>query len=263
MLEFFKESTFKANDVFQRALKILSKHYFSIAGLCFLLFVTNTSSNFLANFLRDSTGNIEKYLLLFVFVVLFFGLQLVLIKRVILLASGIEHVDFMQYIPSVSQFLSFLLGVIIYSMITGVVYLICSLICMPLLYLGVEMNTILTEINPLMTGIAMLIILIRISFFPFFILENKYNFFRASRLSVALTKGNVVNLLILIAALAATYILQLTFDHFGYTILSYISSIINTFIITPSVSIVMAVAYVDMMREYKGGEDPELFKNII
>lgn len=263
MLEFLKESTFKANDVFFRALNILRKHYISIAGLCFLLFVTNSLSAFLAIYLSDITGSVVKVLLLLVFIVLFFGLQLVLIKRAILLANNVEHVALKTYIPSFKQFFNFLLGLIIYSVLTSVVYLGCSIACMPLLYMNVEMETILWEINPLLTGTVMMLILIRISFFPFFILEKNYNIFRAGRLSVAFTKGNMVNLLILMFVLASAYILQLTFEYLEYPILAKISSLLNTFIVIPSVSLVMAVAYVDMMREYKGSDDPELFKNII
>ncbi|MFD2555598.1 hypothetical protein [Sphingobacterium tabacisoli] len=263
MLEFLKESTFKANEVFFRALNILKKHYISVAGLCFLLFLTNNLSTFLAMYLSDITGSAIKVLLLIVFVVLFFGLQLVLIKRAILLASNVEHAALKTYIPSPKQFLNFLFGLVLYSILTGVVYLGCSIICMPLLYMGVQMETILSEINPALTGVFMMLILIRISFFPFFILEKNHNIFRAGRLSVAFTKGNVVNLFMLMLVLASAYILQLTFEYFDYPLMAKVLSVLNTFIIIPSVSLVMAIAYVDMMKEYKGSDDPELFKNII
>lgn len=263
MLEFLKESTFKANDVFFRALNILKKHYVSVAGLCFLLFLTNNLSAFLAMYLSDITGSVVKVLLLIVFITLFFGLQLVLIKRAILLANGVEHAELKEYIPSVKQFVNFLLGLVSYSILTSIVYLICSIICMPLLYMGIDMEMILWEINPLLTGIVMMFILIRTSFFPFFILDKNFNLFRAGRLSVAFTKGNVVSLFLLMLVLATTYILQLTFEYFEYPLLAKIPSVLNTFIIIPSVSLVMAIAYVDMMKEYKGSDDPELFKNII
>lgn len=263
MLEFLKESTFKANDVFFRALNILKKHYISVAGLCFLLFITSNLSTFLATYLSDITGNFVKVVLLLLFVVLFFGLQLVLIKRAILLAKNVKKADIFTYIPSFKQFVNFLLGLISYSVLTGLVYLLCSIICMPLLYVGVPMDTILLEINPFITGLAMMVILIRISFFPFFILENNYNLFRAGRLSLAFTKGNVTNLLALMAVLASTYVAQLAFEYLDYPILAKLSSLINTFIIIPSVSLVMAIAYVDMVKEYKGSDNPELLKNIL
>ena len=263
MLEFLKDSTFRANEVFFRALAILKKHYISVAGLCFLLFITNNLSTYLALYLSDTAGSGIKVLLLLLFVVLFFGLQLVLIKRAILLANNIEKTALMNYIPSTKQFVHFILGLISYSLITGIVYLLCAVICMPLLYVGFELETIAYEINPLLTGIIMMFILIRISFFPFFILENNFSFTRAIKLSIAFTRGNTINLLILMALLASTYMGQLFFEYMDYTIFAKLMSAVNTFIIIPSVSLVLAVAYVGMIKEYKGSYDPELLKNII
>jgi len=263
MLEFLKNSTFRANEVFFRALNILKKHYISIAGLCFMLFITNTLSAFLALYFNDLDLDFIKALFSLFFIVVFFGLQLVLIKRAVLLAKNIEHAPLMTYIPSVRQFLNFILGLVIYSLLLLLAYLVCAVVCWPLLYLGVEMNTILWEVNPFLTGVLMMLILVRISFFPFFILEKGFNIIRAFKLSIAFTKGNVINLLVLILFLALTYIFQLTFEYFGYFLLAKIAGILNTFVVIPMVSVAMAIAYVDMMEEYKGSDDPELFKNIL
>jgi len=172
MLEFLKNSTFRANEVFFRALNILKKHYISIAGLCFMLFITNTLSAFLALYFNDLDLDFIKALFSLFFIVVFFGLQLVLIKRAVLSAKNIEHAPLMTYIPSVRQFLNFILGLVIYSLLLLLAYLVCAVVCWPLLYLGVEMNTILWEVNPFLTGVLMMLILVRISFFPFFILEK-------------------------------------------------------------------------------------------
>lgn len=263
MLEFLKNSTFRANDVFFRALNILKNHYISVAGLCFLLFITNTLSSFLAFYLNDLELGGIKVLLSLTFIIVFFGLQLVLIKRAVMLANNIEHAPIVDYLPSIKQFLNFILGLIIYSFLLLITYLSCALLCWPLLYLGVNMDAILWEINPFMTGVMMMLILIRISFFPFFILEKGFNIIRAFKLSIAFTKGNVINLLILMLFLAITYICQLTFEYFEYYILAKIAGVLNTFIVIPAVSVVMAVAYVDMVKEYKGSEDPELLKSIL
>lgn len=263
MLEFLKESTFRANDVFFRALGILRKHYFSVAGLCFLLFVTNSLSTYLALYLSDMLGAEIKFVLFLVFVILFFGLQLVLIKRAILLSKNIEKAELKSYIPTTNQFVQFILGLLLYSLITGVVYLLCSIIGMPLLYLGVEMDKIIYEINPLLTGLIMMFVLIRISFFPFFILENNFNIIRSVKMSIAFTKGNTINLLILMVIIASAYLGQLFFEYVGYIVIAKILGAINTFVIIPSVSLVLAVAYVGMIKEYKGSDDPELLNNIL
>lgn len=262
MLEFLKESTFKASDVISRAFTILKKHYISVAGLCFMLFITYNLSAFLAIYMAETPGFIRN-LMLVLFVVLYFSIQLALIKRAILLAQGVRNSHFTQYIPTIKQFVNFILGLILYSLLVGIVYLLCSVIALPLLYLNVPMETISYEVNPFLTGLFMMVILIRISFFPFFIVVNNYNIFRACRNSVAFTRGNVINLLVLILTLAIMHFLQLIFEYFDYNVFAKISSVINTFIIIPLVSLVMAIAYVDMIREYKGSDDPALLKNII
>ena len=263
MLQFLKDTTFKANDVFRRAMKILKSHYISVAGLCFLLFVTSNLSTFLAVYLSDRTVGAVKVPLLLLFLTLFFGLQLILIKRAILLSQHVEHTKLRNYIPSFAQFLNFIFGLVMYSLLTGLVYLLISVLCFPLLYAGVSMDSLKLEINPFLTGVVMMLILIRISFFPFFILEKQVNVFRSFRLSVALTRGNVINLLLLMLVLASAYFLQLGCEYMSYVYLAKFLSLINTFVIIPSVSLVMAIAYTNMMKDYHGGDDPRLFKNII
>ncbi|WP_437921756.1 hypothetical protein [Sphingobacterium sp. LRF_L2] len=263
MLQFLKESTFKANDVFLRAMSVLRKHYFSMAGLCFLLFVTSNLSSYLAFTLEDSKLYFLKALLCFVFLTLFFGTQLILIKRALLLVRGIEHADFKDYIPSSKQFVNFLLGFILYSFLIGIVYFLTSILSFPLLYVGIEMESLSMEVNPFLTGVIMMFVLIRITFFPYFIVDKKFNLFRSCKLSIALTKGNTINLLLLMFAVGMAYLFQVSFEYLGYFLIAKVFSVINTFVIIPSVSLVMAVAYHDMMKEYKGGDDPELLKNII
>lgn len=263
MLEFLKSSTFRANEVVIKGFDILRKHYFSIAGLCLLLFVTNTLSTFLAVLMFGVEYKTVKVLFLFVFIVLFFGLQLVLIKRVVLLAKNIPHASLMTYLPSVRQFFNFILGLVIYSVLLLVSYLVCAILCLPLLYLGVDIHTISWEINPILTGVLMMLILIRIAFYPFFIVEKGFNIIRAFKMSIAFTKGNVIKLLILMLLLAAVYLLQITGEFFEYFFLAKILGLINTFVITPGVSVVLAVAYVEMMNEYEGSDNPRLFKSIL
>ncbi|TDS16259.1 hypothetical protein [Sphingobacterium paludis] len=263
MLQYLKESTFKANDVVLRALALLKNHYFSIAGLCFLLFVTSNLSSYLAMTLSDTGAYAIKALLCFIFLTLFFGTQLVLIKRSLLLARGIEHADFKDYIPSTKQFFNFLFGFILYSFLVGLVYLLSSIISFPLLYLDVDMETLSMEVNPFITGIIMLFVLIRITFFPYFMVDKNFHVFRSCKLSVALTKGNTISLLLLFMVIGMAYMLQASCEYLGYFIMAKAFSFINTFVIIPSVSLVMAVAYHDMMKDYQGGDDPELLKNII
>lgn len=262
MLDFLKDITFKANDVVLRAVDILMRNYISIAGLCFLLFVTSNLSSFLALYL-DSSNYFIKVLLLLVFVGLYFGLQLVLLKRTIFLAKDEKSHVFKDYLPTVSQFCYYIVGLLFYSLIAFVVYLIMYVLLFPILFLGVNMQTVQTEVHPLLTGLVMMFILIRITFFPFFILENGFNTFKSYRFSLAMTKGNVLTLLIIIAIVASTHLLQIAAEYLGYSLVSWILSLINAFVIIPVVGVVMSIVYIDMMKAYKGGSDPSVIDNII
>lgn len=266
MLEFLKESTFKANDIISRALNILKKHYISVAGLCFLLFLIDTLNTFLLLFMESIEVSYSYFLRILIFlviIVLFFGVHLVLIKRAVYLAQHTENTHIANYIPSVWQFISFIIGLLIYSVISMVTYLLTLVITFPLVYLEISFDKIWYEICPVLTGIIMLFVFVRTSFFPFFILDRDFGALRSFRMSLAFTKGNVVNLLTVCVVLALPYILRLLFESFGYSYLAMGLRLIHTFIIIPSVSLVLAIAYTDMIKEYKGSDDPELFKNII
>ncbi|MCY4780204.1 hypothetical protein ORI89_11120 [Sphingobacterium sp. UT-1RO-CII-1] len=263
MFQDLKNSTFKANEVFLRAVFVLRKHYFSIAGLCFLLFVTSNLSSYLAFTTQETLDFSFRVLLCLLFLTLFFGTQLVLIKRAILLARGIEHSYLKNYIPSTRQFISFLLGFVVYSLLLGIVYFVTSILTFPLVYMGASVDTVSYEVNPFLTGMFMLFVLMRITFFPYFIVDKEFNLFRSFRMSLALTRGNVMKIFLLVLALGTTYLLQVLSEYLSYFILAKIFSFINTFVVIPSVSIVMAMAYNDMMDEYSGEEDPKLLENII
>ncbi|MBV2226715.1 MULTISPECIES: hypothetical protein [Sphingobacterium] len=262
MLDFLKDITFKANDVVLRAIDILMRNYISIAGLCFLIFVTSNLSSFLAMYL-DSSNLIVKVLLLLLFVAIYFGLQLVLLKKAIFLAKDEKSHGLMDYLPTMSQFCYYILGLLLYSLIAFVVYIVMYVALFPLLYLGVNMNTVQTEIHPFLTGVIMLFVLIRTTFFPFFIVENGFNTFKSYRFSLAMTKGNVLRLLAIIFIIAFTHLLQLGTEYMGYSLVSKILSLINSFVIIPVVSVVMSIVYIDMIKAYKGSSDPSLMDNII
>ncbi|MGO3807812.1 MAG: hypothetical protein ACTJHT_16165, partial [Sphingobacterium sp.] len=221
------------------------------------------TSSYLAWNMQDYSSVSLKWLLCFVFMTVFFGTQLILIKRALLLAYGIEHADFKDYIPTTKQFVNFLLGFVLYSFLIGIVYLLISIVSFPLLYLGVDMTTLSMEVCPFLTGVIMVFVLMRITFFPYFIADKQINLFHACRLSIALTRGNVVSLLVLFLAIGLTYLFQLSCEYFEYFLAAKIFSFINTFFVIPSVSLVMAVAYHEMLKDYNGGDDPKLLNNII
>lgn len=262
MLPFLKESTFRANEVINRSIRVLSSHYISIAGLCLSLFLVSNLSTLLSIYF-DGYASLVKVGMLLFFVVLYFSLQLVLLKRAIHLVKEEPSIGWMQYIPTFWQFSQYIIGLIVYSVLAGVVYLLMYVLCFPLLYLGIGIDTVRNEIHPLLTGLVMLVVILRTIFYPFFIIEHQWNTFKAYKFSLALTKGNVFRLALIVLAVALTHILMVSSEYFGYVLVAKILSVVNSFVIIPLVSIVMSVVYIDMMKNYAGSDDPSLLDNII
>ncbi len=262
MIEFLKESTFRANEVFTRSIGILSKHYISIAGLCLLLFLVSNSSTILSIYFVEYS-DLFKVSMLLVFVFLYFSLQLVLLKRAVHIVKEEPSIGLLRYLPTFWQFSQYIIGLIIYSILAGIVYLLMYVLCFPLLYLGLGIDTVRNEIHPILTGLVMLTVVLRTIFYPFFIIEQKASTFRAYKFSLALTRGNVIRLALIVLAVAFTHLLMVSAEYFGYVLVAKIFSVINSFVMIPMVSIVMSVVYVDMMKNYAGSDDPSLLDNII
>ncbi|MBL1408545.1 hypothetical protein [Sphingobacterium faecale] len=262
MLAFLKESTFKANDVLFRAFNILKKHYVSVAGLCFVIFLVSQLIAFSASYF-DYLELWFRVVLMLLSIVLFFGLQLVLIKRAILLSQGIEHANLMQYVPSTKQFVNFLFGLILCSLLGSILTLLIGVLFFPLVFMHVDKDFITYEVVPFLSAIVGGALLIRITFFPFFILERNVNFFRGVKLSLAFTRGNFFRVLTVFFLLGLSSLIAYFLLKIGYWYIAVFFMGISTFLFIPLVSLAMAVIYTDMMKEYKGSDDPELFKSII
>ncbi|MNT27244.1 hypothetical protein D3C72_1628670 [compost metagenome] len=85
---------------------------------------------------------------------------------------------------------------------------------------------------------------------------------KSLRWSLAITKGNVVRLFLILLSLAFVSVLNIYWVYMEYSIMAIIFSLINSFLIIPLTSVVYTVAYRDMVQEYKGSEDPTILSNI-
>jgi len=263
MIYFFKQCTFSVNDVFQKAIKILSSHYFSVLGLFMLLFITSNFSTTLAFYIQDYS--ILLSIAMFIaFVIMYFGIQLTLFNYVLKIDDTDRKVKISEIIPRASQlsnyFGSLLIGVILIPLL---IILLIALICFPLIYIDRNLVNVLPNIVMSIGLVVIVVLLIRIAFFPFFILNREISSWRALRLSFALTRGNMTKILLILAVFGLMSLLQAYLNFKSYYFMSIGLSVINSFFIQPLVSVVMAVAFKDMMAEYKGGDDPAVLKNII
>ncbi|MBC7913379.1 MAG: hypothetical protein H7Y07_04575 [Pyrinomonadaceae bacterium] len=262
MIDFLKESTFAVNDVIQSARVVLRKYYFSILGLCLLLFLIPTLSRVLASTFSDSHP-LFKIFFLIVFVLSYFGFQLTIIKYIFHALDKEENeVTYIKAKPSSKEVLDFFFGTLFFLICCILILAVFFLIGFPIIYTGIEISTVV-QIAKSIATLVIFIASIRISFFPFFIIDRHVQPLRALRLSLAITRGNFTKLLLLLSFFAIFHVLYLYLDDSEYLGLSLMVLFINSFFIIPLSSVALAIAYRGMMSEYIGDQDPDVMDNII
>ncbi len=261
MIQFLRDSTFAVNEVINKSWDLLRRHYFSIAGLCFLLFLTSNTSGILAFYFNEVNTFLSVFMA-FLFVILYFGTQLTLFKYIFTLIDKKEKIDLSDTIPSTKELLYFFTGMLCIMLLVLVFYLLISLFGFPLVYARIDVDLIVNTTR-IVAAIFIFLFLLRVAFYPFFIIEQHATPFKAIRLSFALTKGNLTKLLLILAFFAILHLLYLYFNYSGHLMISTALSVLNSFLVAPLSSVVVAMAYRTMMADYHGGDNPRVIKNII
>ena len=262
MISFLKESTFVVNDVLSDAWEVLKKRYFAIAGLCFLMFVTSNSSAILGFYFNEFNSIINIFIAL-LFVILYFGIQLTLFKHIFQVLDKEEKaVKLKNSIPKIKEMSYFFAGMLFMVFLSFFSYLLISTLLLPLIYVGIPIE-ILVNVGVVIAFLFIFLMAIRLAFFPFFIIDKNQNTFRSLRLSLAITRGNVIKLLMLLAFFVMLNLLYLYFSYMNLAVISTGLSLINSFLVVPLASVTIAIAYRKMIGEYHGSEDPEVMKNIL
>lgn len=262
MINYLKESTFAINDVISDAWDVLVKRYFAIAGICFLLFLISNASAILAMYM-NSISIVLSLFMAALFLVLYFAIQLTLFKHIFqVLDREPGAVRLSASFPSIKEMVYFFTCAI--TVMTGVfvIYMLISVLFFPLIYAAISVEAMVQTVF-VITFILVSYILLRILFFPFFILDKGVKPFKALRLSLAITRGNFVRIILLIGFFALFGSMYLYFSYRGYHALSTFLSLVNSFIIIPLSSVAFVIAYRKMMNDYKGDEDPTVLGNII
>jgi len=148
------------------------------------------------------------------------------------------------------------------AVIALAVYTVISLLGFPLVYAGISIAG-LVNITRIISAVFIFFVLLRVAFYPFFIVEWHATPWRAIRLSFALTKGNITKLLLILVFFAILHLLYVYFNYSGYPVVSTVLSLVNSFLVGPLASVVVAMAYRDMVVHYRGGDDPKVTANII
>ncbi len=274
-IDFLKESTFAVNDVMIKSWHVTKRNYFSIATLCFLMFITSNASGLMAFFLKDVNTGLSSIMAL-VFVLLYFTINLSLFKYIFHLLDDEEgDVTIVGTLPNRTQIIRFIVATLYFSLciIVAAIFLWPVLYVIdPILRFIVKIGwvdslqrafDIIIAIAVAIAIMAIFIIWIRISFFPFFIIDKNVKPFESIKLSLATTKGNFTKILLLLLVLGGVYFSSLVFSYLKWPVVAFIVNMISSFIIVPLSSVALTIAYRQMVSDYKGEEHPDIIHNII
>lgn len=272
MINFLKESTFTVNDVIVKAWAVTKRNYFSIATLCFLMFITSNASGLLATLFSEIDLMLSMFMLI-VFVLLYFTLNLSLFRYIFhLLDDENGEVTIVGTIPTKGQIIRFLVATILFISIIVVVLFTMAFLPFSIFYgiLKLKLINVTQDTFNLVSNVCLLIGImfvfitwLRLSFYPFFVLDKKSAPFESIKLSLAITKGNFTKIFLLLLVLGGFYLLYgfLNFLHWPKT--AFIVNILSSFIIVPLSSVAITIAYRKMMNDYKGEENPDILHNIV
>lgn len=262
MIEFLKQSTFSVNEVMTKAWEITKNHYFSIALLCFLMFATLSFSSLLAIFLKD-INSVLNFVLFLIFISTYLLCNLSLFKFIFhLLDHEADELSLAQTLPTKQQIINFLVASFFFTLSVLGVYIVVALLVFPLVYTGINMQ-ILVNVAISVGLVAIFITWLRISFFPFFIIDKNERPFKSLKMSLAITKGNFFKILLLLFVLGFFQVLYLVLNYFELTVIATFVNILSSFIIIPLSSVALTVAYRKMTDEYRGDQEPDILTNII
>ncbi|MBC6109928.1 hypothetical protein ACFOG5_07865 [Pedobacter fastidiosus] len=262
MINYLKESTFAVNEVIQKAWGITKKHYFSIATLCFLMFITASASSLMAFFIKD-VSKVLSFVMVIIFIMLYFTINLSLFKYIFHLMDDEENdVKIVDTLPTRLQIIRFLIATLYFVGCILGVYLVVILIAFPFIYTGINIS-IVKNVAISVGIIAIFITWLRISFFPFFIIDKNVGPFESIKLSLATTKGNFTKILLLLVVLGGGYLIYLLLNYLHWPLVAFIVNILSSFIIVPLSSVALTVAYRKISSEYQGDEHPDILHNIV
>ena len=275
MINFLKESTFTVNEVIAKAWRVTIDNYFSIATLCFLIFITLTTSSLMAFFLKDVSVFVRIVMVL-IFIVLYCTINLSLFKYIFhLLDNEHDTITIVSTLPTRLQIIRFLVATFYFSLciiFVGVVLYPILYVLDPVLRYAVKIGLVdnLKEAGGMVTNVAVgiavvaiFITFLRISFFQFFIIDKGAKSFESIKLSLATTKGNLTKILMLLLVLGGFHLLSLVFNYLQWSVISFIVISLSSFIVVPLSTVALTVAYRKMMSEYKGDDEPDIIHNIV
>lgn len=262
MINFLKDSTFTVNEVIGKAWNVTKRNYFSIATLCFLMFITSNASGLMAFLIKDVNKGLS-VLMAFFFIMMYFTINLSLLKYIFHLLDDEEHdVSIVSTLPTRQQIIRFVVSMLYFMLVIVGVYAVVIIVAFPFIYTGLRMSLV-TNIAISIGVIAIFITWVRISFFPFFIIDKNLPPFGSLKFSLAITKGNFTKILLLLLVLGGFYVLCLVLIGLQMPVIAFFVNILSSFIIVPLSSVALTIAYRKMMSEYDGDAEPDIIHNLV
>ena len=168
-----------------------------------------------------------------------------------------------RFWPTNRQLGNLLLGTLYLLLLMILTIVVIAVLFFPIAYTRLVELEQLTSLAFTVGFFLALYMVIRISFFPFFIIDQDFDPFKSIRLSLAVTRGNFTMLLLLLGLIIIVQSVGAYLQAKEYYFLQLAVSVIFSFIIIPLSSVATAVAYRQMMNEYHGDSDPDFIHNII
>ncbi len=275
MINFLKESTFTVNEVIVKAWRVTIEHYFSLATLCFLIFITLTTSSLMAFFLKD-VNIAMRILMVLIFIVLYCTINLSLFKYIFhLLDNENETITIVSTLPTRVQIIRFLIATFYFALciifVGAILYPILFVLDPVIRYIVRigwvdDLHTamrIVTNVAVAIAIVAIFITFIRISFFQFFIIDKQARPFESIKFSLATTKGNFTKILLLLLVLGGFHLLSLFFNYLHWPVISLFIISLSSFIVVPLSSVALTIAYRKMMSDYTGDAEPDIIHNLV
>jgi len=262
MINFLKETTFTVNEVMGKAWDVTKRHYFSIATLCFLMFITSNASGLMAFLIKDVNMALS-VLMAFFFIMMYFTINLSLLKYIFhLLDDEDNDVSIVSTLPTRQQIIRFMVSMLYFMLVIIGVYSVVIIVAFPFIYTGIPLKMI-TNVAIAVGIVAIFITWVRVSFFPFFIIDKNQPPFGSLKFSLAITKGNFTKILLLLLVLGGFYVLSLCLVAFKLPVIAFCVNILSSFLIVPLSSVALTIAYRKMMSEYDGDAEPDIIHNIV
>ena len=239
------------------------------------MFITASASSLMAFFIKD-VSRVLSFFMVVIFIMLYFTINLSLFKYIFhLIDNEDEEVTIVGTLPTRHQIIRFLVATLYFVgciLFVGMLLVPILWILDPVLRYLVNIGWVedFTATGKTITSIAIGVALVaifvtwlRISFFPFFILDKGSAPFESIKLSLATTKGNFTKILLLLMILGGGYLIYLLLNYLQLPFIAFIVNILSSFIIVPLSSVALTVAYRKISSEYKGDEHPDILHNIV